>query len=85
MSIPLLLERKAPGMGPKVPLHGVYKKIVVEGLARDCMVSIFANDKRVAFLDKNATHHLFHPIVDGSTAQAEVIGEGSCVNVRLEP
>ena len=85
MSIPLLLERSSEGKGPKVPLRVPFKRIVVEGLRSGCKIILYTDDVKTLELDENADYTLEYPLVKGAVAQAEIVGKGSCVNVRLEP
>lgn len=85
MSIPLLLERKTPGMGPKIPLRVSFARIVVEGLISPDRVWLHSDGFAITMLDKNGEYELENPLSPGAVAQAELSGEaGSCVSVRLE-
>lgn len=85
MSIPLLLERSSPGLGPKVPLRVPFKRVVVEGLLRGCAVNLYADGTKVETFKESCHTTLQFPLLKGTIVQAEIVGEGSCVNVRLEP
>jgi hypothetical protein len=82
MSIPLLLERRSSGRGPKVPLRVPFNQVVVEGLAPEDMVKVFANGEKV--LEAGANGHFDIRLERDAIAQAEIIGCSSCVSVRLE-
>lgn len=72
-------------MGPKVPLRVPFARVVVEGLRSDCRVRLYADGVLVTSkLEENAEYQLDLPLEKGTVAQAELVGEGSCVNVRLE-
>lgn len=72
-------------MGPKVPLRVPFKRVVVEGLKSGCTVALHADGQRIAQMDENAEYTFESPLAKGVVAQAELIGTGSCVSVRLEP
>lgn len=72
-------------MGPKVPLRVPFKRVVVEGLIAGCGVALYTDGVIMAKLDENADYTFESPLAKGVVAQAELIGTGSCVSVRLEP
>lgn len=84
MSIPLLLERRSSGRGPKVPLRVPFTQVVVEGLNPDDRVAIYCNGETVINLGACGIFDLPRPFNRDDTVQAELIGTNSCVSVRLE-
>jgi hypothetical protein len=76
--------RSSEGMGPKVPLRVPFRKVVVEGLSAGCKVRVYTDGVRMLELEENAEYELESPLVKGSIVQAEIVGNHSCVSVRLE-
>jgi hypothetical protein len=84
MSVPLLLERSAPGMGSKVPTRVPFNTVVVEGLSEGDSVALFVDLDFVDGFTKNGAYQLDLAIPRGVIAQARLLGENSKVSVYLE-
>lgn len=84
MSVPLLLERSARGMGPKVPTRAAFNVVVVEGLLEGDSIAIFVDYEWVDGYTKDGLYRLEPPIEKNRIVQAQLIGDSSKASVRLE-
>jgi hypothetical protein len=82
MSLPLLLERRTQGNGPKVPIRDAFDVLVVEGLTAGCQVKMDDGSQQVV-VQANGRFPIAKTI-PGLSAQATLEGPGSCVHVWLE-